>query len=1763
MENIFDYNILEKIDETTGSEVYRARRNNGDDTVVIKVLKAAYPSLSEIARFKHEYKLIKKIHFNGVIQTYDLLEYSGRFALVLEDFQGLPLNKAFHSQPVSINTFFEIAVSLSQTLGNLHKANIMHMDIKPKNILINLEEHRVKITDFGISKYVTHENEEIYNPEIIRGTLAYLSPEQTGRMNRNVDYRTDLYSLGVTFYELLTGQLPFISKDPLEVIHAHIAKKPVPPNYINPNVPEVISDIVLKLMSKTAEDRYQNSFGLMADLQKCYSLHNREAEIHPFILGEKDISLRFNIPQKLYGRDEEIERLINGFYNASLGSPCVMLVSGNPGIGKTALINEMQKPIVEKKGFFITGKYEQIQRDMPYSAIIQAFQNLINQLLCENKEMVEKWKQRLIKVLSPNEAIISQMIPDVAHIIGKQPEISDLGSEEFKNRFNLAFKNFIKVFAQKAHPLSLFLDDLQWADLSSMQLLKSIVTDPDMTYLLVIASYRSNEVSNSHPFMLLMDDIKNGSFLFEEIELKPLKSSDVNHFVFDFLRCSEKRSKPLAHLVHKKTGGNPFFINQFLKTLHDLQLLQTDTDAGWHWDIDRIQQLKITDNVVDLLSDKIVNLKESTAELLKNSACIGNTFDFEKLSTIIDQPIETIWEDVKIAINEGYIETHGNTFRFQHDRIREAAYHLIPEEKRKKNHYKIGRYTLEKTHAENLSSQVFFITDHLNHAKSLISSQNEKYELANLNLFAGEKALHSAAYASALTYLAHGLALLGRNAWTEQYNLTLKLYSGVVAATCLDGRFDVMKYYSAVALRKCKRVLDEVAFYEFKILAHISQNNLQKAVSTGLTILKKMDITFPEKPNSFHVLLGMIRVRFALQGKTTKDLLNLPEMTDRKILSVGRILTILISPVFQSNPNLYLLMKFKHLLLSLKYGNTPVSAIAYGSYGMLLCAIFEDFDNGYDFGMLSFDLLEKFKSLEFKPQAIPTFNAFIRHWKDHAKESLAPLLEGFQLGKETGKLELGAYNLFLYGGHAFLAGKELNSLDEELTRHMQIVIQMNQRTALNYIKIDKQVVLNLTGKSDDPTRLKGDVYNEEEMLPVHYKTNDQSALAYFFCHKMFLNYLFGNVKEALANAERMKKFFSGTLSTLNVPRYYLFSSLISLKRYPKATMFGKKRIIGKVIKSKKKLKKYAHYCPGNSEFAFFLLTAEHAGVLGDYDTAITYYDKAIESAGKYGFIQHEALCNELAGEFYFARGHIKTARNYMQDARYKYDQWGALAKVRHLDAAYSDLVSVSRRRSDKSAVSRVGSSSSTPPTISSTRHFDFSTILKASEAVFGEIVLSKLLRRLMGILIENAGAEKGFIILEDNGVLQVEAEGSIGSETVDVLKSIPVDHHDGLSAALVGYAARVKKTIILNNAADEGEFVRDPYVVKNKPKSVLCMPILNQGRLSAVLYLENNLATNAFTSERLRVLNMLSSQLAIAIDNAKLYENLEQKVEERTAQLKLAQAENLKKAHRAGMADIAKETLHNVGNILTSIKTVADTMNRSTRDSALVGLTSANNLLRKNMDDLKSFITADPKALKLMEYYIALEMLFKDEKAFTDIQLHRLRQKVDEIARVIQTMQGYIGSDDTYLENVQLMEEVRFVLETKRDGLVKDDIKIEETYNDVPMIRVQKSKLAHILDNLIVNAREAMENASTQEKTISVEIEHKQDKVFLHISDSGEGISKENIQKIFFHGFTTKPGRAGHSLHNCANNMTEMGGGIRVQSEGEGKGAMFTLEFSA
>ncbi|AKG22074.1 ATP-binding sensor histidine kinase [Calothrix sp. 336/3] len=1519
------YQVSEQIYDGSRTQVYRCIRETDSLPVVIKLLKNPYPSLSELVKFRNQYTIAKNIQHPGIIQSYSLEPYHNGYMLVMEDFGGITIKDYLNSLATQninlLQEFLQILISLCDVLEILYRQRIIHKDIKPSNILINPKTKQVKLIDFSIASLLPRESQAFISANVLEGTLAYISPEQTGRMNRAIDYRTDFYSLGVTCYELLTGELPFPSKEAMELVHCHIAK--IPPTLGNrTEIPPVLDSIIQKLMAKNAEDRYQSAVGLKYDLEECLSQIQAKGNIADFEIGKRDICDRFAIPEKLYGRENEVQELLAAFERVSLGNSEIMLVAGFSGIGKTAVVNEIHKPIVRQRGYFLKGKFDQFNRNIPFSAFVQAFRELMGQLLTESDIKIQGWKRKILQALGDDGRVIIEVIPELERIIGIQAPVTELSGSAAQNRFNLLFQRFVKLFTTKEHPLVIFLDDLQWADSASLKLIQLLVSDVKQGYLLLIGAYRDNEVSPTHPLILTLDEIREAKIIVNTLTLKPLSQLKLNQLVVDTLKCAEGLAFSLSQLIYQKTQGNPFFVNQFLKSLHQDGIIEFNwLEKCWQCDICKIHQQALTDNVVEFMVFQLRKLPESTQEVLRLAACIGNQFDLQTLAIVCQlsevEVAADLWKALQLdlilpesEIYKFYQEEDKEElfvindkspvlakYKFLHDRIQQAAYCLIPEEQKQVTHLRIGQLLLQNTNEVQQGERIFEIVNQLNYGKSLIFDIPQRRHYAQLNLKAGRKAKASTAYSTAMIYLNHGIDYLTASGWETDTFLMHSLYEEAAEVALLNCDFERMESLIQVVLRQSSSVLEQVKVYEVKLQAYQVQNQQLQAIKIGREILQKLEVILPESATHLEIQQQVENTLEKCQSLTSEDLINLPLMQDTKALAALQIITSLVPSIHQAAPYLFPIIACEEVKLSLKYGNSPLSAPGYADFGIVVSIVLNKLEEGYKFGQLALRMMDKFSDKSVQSMVQFKVAAFNQSNQQSIQQAIALLKESYRVGLETGDSVHTLVSTSFRLLYTYLSGTEnLESLLEEVEIYQSRFAA--SKHFLTWAHIISYSIKNFIDLRENPNCLGYDIDEEEQSLSALIKENDELALYLFYLCKLILNYYFGYFSFALQKADWAEKYLKAGVGMPVAPIYYYYDSLIRLSVFPTVAFSQQEQFLLRVQENQEKLQFYAQAAPMNYQHKYHLVEAVRYQILGKKLEAIDCYERAIAGAKENGYIQEEALANELAAKFYLDWGKEKIAQIYMIEAYYCYFRWGAKAKIMDLQTNYPQLLqSILQQPKSSFHVLETQNTLHTDSIHSYTQTsnslcdvLDMMSVIQAAQVLSSNIQLDELLQQLTQIILKNSGGEKCVLVLPQDDIWQVRAITTLEDT---ILCTEPLDDHPCVPNKLIQYVKRTQEVVKIDDLKTDLPVI-DDYLSQQKPKSILCLPILNQGHLAGIIYLKNRSTSGVFTSDRIHILNLLCAQAAISLENARLYENSQKFAQQQTQFLAKLQANEIR-----------------------------------------------------------------------------------------------------------------------------------------------------------------------------------------------------------------------------------------------------------------------------
>jgi len=1442
-------------------------RGSGHGLAPILLVAADESSRGCLERLEHEYALKSELDADWAARPVALTHDNGRMTLVLEDPGGTPLDRLF-GRPLEISHFLGIAIPLAGVLRQVHARGLIHKDVKPANVLVDAASGGVWLTGFGIASRLPRERQAPAPPEVIAGTLAYMAPEQTGRMNRSVDSRSDLYALGVTCYEMLTGALPFTAADPMGWVHCHIARQAVPPHERVADVPGPLSAIVMKLLAKTAEERYQTAAGVEADLRRCLAEWDAHGRIDPFPLGLHDASDRLLMPERLYGREREIDTLLASFDRVvATGTPELVLVSGYSGIGKSSVVNELHKALVPPRGLFASGKFDQYKRDIPYATLGQAFQSLVRSLLSQSEAELGLWRDSLNEALGPNGQLIVNLVPELELVIGKQAAVAELQPQDAHNRFQMVFRRFLGVFARKEHPLALFLDDLQWLDTATLDLLEHLVTHPEVRHLLLVGAYRDNEVNLAHPLRRTLEAIRADGARVHEFVLEPLELDDVGRLIANALHCKPELARPLAELIQEKTGGNPFFVIQFFVALADEGLLAFDRVASaWQWNIDRIRAKSYADNVVDLMAGKLKRLSATTQEALKQLACLGNVAPIATLALVHGESEAAMHAALWEAVHAGLVVHQDNTCRFLHDRIQQAAYSLIPEAKRAEVHLRIGRVLLASMTADELAEQLFDVANHFNRGATLLVDRDEKARVAMIELRAGRKAKASTAYASACVYVVAGTALLDESAWDCQYDLTFSLWLERAECEYLTGQLASAEARLSLLSTRARTIVHSAAVTRVRINLYTNLDRSDSAVEVGLEYLRQFDGQWAPHPTEQDVRQEYERLWQRLGSGSIEGLLDLPLMNDPDRSATMDVLTVLTSPALFTDLNLFRLIVGRMAALSLEHGNSDGSCLAYVWLGGILGTYFGDYQTGFRFGRLGLDLVEKRGLDRLSARVYLVFAVHVAHWTQHLPSCRVFLRRAFDAAQRAGDLTYAAYSRYDLNTNLLASGDPLADVEHEVENALEFVGKVRFGLIGDVIIAQQRLVRTLRGLTPDFGSFDGAEFDESR-FERHLENNPRLIVAAsrYWIRKLQACVYAGNGASAVAAASKAASLLWTVPTQVELSEYHFYAALGRAARCDTAAAEERPEHLEALISHLDQIAVWADNCPATFANRAALVGAELARLEQRELDAERLYEEAIRSAREHGFVQNEGLSHELAARFYAARGFETIAYAYLRNARHCYLRWGALGKVRQLDQRYPRLQ---------------GETSSPTATFGApVEQLDVGTVVKASQAVSGEIVLGNLIKTLLRIAVEHAGAERGLLILfpGEGDEPRIAAEATTDRGQVEVtLRETPVLPTE-LPESVLHYVIRTRESVILDDALAQNPFSSDEYISQKQARSVLCLPLVKQAKRIGALYLENRLASHVFTPARIAVLEMLASQAAISLENARLYNDLQER----------------------------------------------------------------------------------------------------------------------------------------------------------------------------------------------------------------------------------------------------------------------------------------------
>jgi PAS domain S-box-containing protein len=1436
-------------------------------SALVVMPRSEHPRSQVVRMLEHEYSLRDALDPVWAVRSVALTTHEGRAALVLDDPGGeLLVRRA--GTPMDLGDVLRTGAGVAAALRDLHARGLIHKDLKPANVMIDSSMGHVWLRGFGIASRVPRERRLPEPPEVIAGTLAYMAPEQTGWMNRSIDARSDLYALGVVLYELLTGSLPFTASDPMAWVHAHIARRPVPPAERRQDIPDAVSAIVMKLLAKAAEDRYQTAAAVERDLRRCLAHWEAERRVDAFALAEDDTPDRLVIPEKLYGRAREIDTLLGAFERVvASGTPELVLVSGYSGMGKSSVVNELHKVLVPPRGLFASGKFDQYKRDIPYGTLAQAFQTLVRSLLGKPEAALAVWRTALRDALGPNARLIVDVVPELRLIIGEQPPVAELPAPQTQKRFQLVFRQFVTVFARPEHPLVLFVDDLQWIDHGTLEVVEDLLTHGGVQHLLVIGAYRDNEVDAENVLMRRINTIRQSGTRVEEINLAPLARADVQQFVADALRCEPVHADSLAQLIQHKTAGNPFFLIQFLYALAVERLLVFDHDhAEWSWDVDRIRAKGFTDNVVGLLVGKLRRLPPEAQSALQQLSCLGHTGAIAMLSLLLGMSEEQVHADLWEAVRRELVERTAGSYQFVHDRIQEAAYSLIPEDSRPAAHLRIGRLLAAHTSPEQRDEAIFDIVNQLNRGAALITAHDERERLAEFNLIAGQRAKAFAAYASALTYLVAGAELLPEDRWERRHDLTFALELHRAECEYVTAELGAAEERLTALATRAATLVERAAAAGLRVDLYVTLDQVDRAIAVGLGYLRNLGFEWSAHPTEEEVRREYDRIWSQLGTREIEDLIDLPLLSDPASVATLDILTKLATYATITDNNLQVLVACRAVNLSLELGNCDASCVAYQFLAIIAGARFGDYQAGYRFGRLGYEMAEQRGWKRLQPRTYSFFGGLVLPWTRPFKSSRDLLRRASAAGRNIGDVISAGASCVYLNTNMLAAGDLLVEVEREAERSLALAQKAQFGLIVDMIAAQLGLVRTLRGSTRRFGCFDDDQF-EELLAERRFASNPnlQSAECWYWIRKLQARFLSGDGAAAVDASLKAEGLLWTSRSMLEEAEYHFYSALARALCWDSAPADGREAHLAALAAHHRQLDVWARTCPENFDNRAVLVGAEISRIEGRLLDAERLYETAIQSAHAQGFIHNEALANEVAARFYAARGFTKIADTYLREARYGYLSWGAIGKVRQLDELYPRLTQDDAAPDPRATIgARV-------------ERLELATVLKVSQAVSSEIVLEKVVDTVLRTAIEHAGADRGVLIVPRGDDLRIQAEASTdGSAVPIVLRDVPLGSAV-LPESVVRYAARTHETVNLDDASARGAFSSDEYIRRQHARSVLCLPLVQQGRLMALLYLENNLAAGVFTSARMAVLNVLASQAAMSLEKTRLYEELRQR----------------------------------------------------------------------------------------------------------------------------------------------------------------------------------------------------------------------------------------------------------------------------------------------
>ena len=1557
------YSLRTCIVESNGTRIFRGDRNADGRPVIVKQLRSLYPATEALAGLAREFEVTRAAAGPGVIEAVELIKDDRIAGIAFEDFGGESVALMLAAEKMSVQIALRIALQTAHALASIHRRSIVHRDISPANIVWNGATGIAKLIDFGIAQVLRREAISVRSSvgtTHFAGTPAYMSPEQTGRMNRGVDSRSDLYSLGATLYRMLSGRDPFDSGDPLALTHAHLAKTPTALHILDRNIPRPVSEIVMTLLKKRAEDRFQSASGVAYDLEACLADHGPDNSTRRFVLGSQDRSERLTIPEKLYGRETEVERLLDAFTLAADGAARVLHVHGYSGIGKTSLVHEAYAAMADRSARVVEGKCDQFNRSTPYAALIHALNELVASILAESTEVQTKWRTSILQSVGDNGRVLVDMLPDIEILLGPQPLVAEVPPAEARNRLRLVLASFVRA-AATMHPLVVFLDDLQWADLPTIDLLATFAKDPDSRHVLLVGAYRDNEITEIHPLSLSIADLTASGARIDFIELGPLGEDHALQLVSDTLGDSDNRA-PLALLCHGKTGGNAFFFKRFLNGLYDDGLLIFEPSARrWTWNLDDIQKRSITENVVEYLTHEIERLSPQARRAVEMAACIGDVFDLKTCAAALGSTRHAALEGLAEALRVELIEpsergfwfatavdeaTTNFKYRFVHDRVRQAAHSMLSVDEAKRIHLGLGRAISDQLGDPATDPRLFEVVEHLNHAGELIHTSAELEMRCDLNMAAGRRAAHAAAFPAAHGFFQHSLQnalAMGGDPWEASYARTLAIHVEGARMAYLCGEQPAMEQLVAAAIGRAHNVIDRVAAQEVRIYALVAASQFSDAVATALDALATLGVTLPEEPTASDVENAVGSTLSAFQERSPDEIIGMQRLTDPTLVAAQRIQSLAMSSAYLARPMLLPLLAASIVRSTLSHGISNESPYGFAAFAIVLNAI-NMIDVSFAAGTIGYRMLDRVDDRSVRPRTMHVYFNLVKPFIEPVREMATDQQRTVQMAIDTGDIEYASWALHAIAhGPVYAGTPPLADAAESLAQSLA-VFEHNRQLPQNACTTPfGQVIRNLRGEADDPSRLVGEGFDGEAMRAEMIAINFRGAAFILTVLGAYVRFIFGKAAEAEAYADSGAAYADGAVSTYHQVWFRQFRVLSILQQM----RVGSKADLSGIEDDVQQLRVWDSFSPVNHAHRVLLVDAEIARVEGRLGDAADLYDRAIAAAGAEFFQNDQALSNELCGAFHLERGSETAARGYLLEACHGYARWGAVGKSAHLAARHAALLGgqllPSAARESAGGGHNTGGRTGHSQSLPASAELDLATIFKAANLLAGESNLDALLGRVLDVAIENAGATRGFLLIEEgDGLVTGAARNAHGD---DIMPSGGAVRECGdLVAGVVNFVERRRRAVVLADVRADSRWSRLDGVDQGRPCSILCAPLVHQHAMTCIVYLENELIADAFSPERVRVLELLLHHAAISIENARATEelrahrdDLEKLVNERTRELDRALAE-LKAANVILDELSLTDALTGLANRRAFDRTLADEWERSVRDGTSLGI---------------------------------------------------------------------------------------------------------------------------------------------------------------------------------------------------------------------------------